>query len=321
MPMGRVRTYLHSPDWRRQHRWRTAVWKGLASLGLTGMHALPVSRKWVEIHRRKMPMRHLDPAFEKFRIVQMSDLHYSPMVWKRYLQQFVEWVNELSPDLVVVTGDLVTGGSFWSTRVADILKHLRATHGVVCTLGNHDYSMFGRRMPNHGVKRADHLADALRGAGLTVLRNEAMRITHNNSATPLTLVGLDDEWTGAINADAGFAGVDPDEPVICLNHNPANAMDLMPYPWQWMLSGHTHGRQLAGRLRREYTWGYYPLGDRHLYVNRGLSYGQRRKRWCRPEISIFRLRCDSEVHNPAIDPAFDGHAHASSSEPLTAGPL
>ena len=304
--MGHVRTFLHRPDWRRQHRWRTAVWQGLASLGLTGVHALPVSRQWVEIHRRKMPMKHLDPAFEKFRIVQMSDLHYSPMVWKRYLEQFVGWVNDFEPDLVVVTGDLVTGGSFWSARVAGILKHLRATHGVVCTLGNHDYSMFGKRMPRHGVKRADHLADALRDAGLTVLRNESVRITHAGSRTPLTVVGLDDEWTGAIDADKAFAGVAEGEPTICLNHNPANAAELMRYPWQWMLSGHTHGRQLAGRLRREYTFGYYALGDRHLYVNRGLSYGQRRKRWCRPEISIFRLRCDTSTRKPAIEPAFDG---------------
>ncbi|HEX8324458.1 MAG TPA: metallophosphoesterase [Tepidisphaeraceae bacterium] len=304
--MKPVRAYADNPKWRRQHRWRTAVWKGLASLGLTGWHGLPVSRQWVEIHRRKMPMKRLDPAFEKFRIVQMSDLHYSPMVWKRYLQQFVHWVNDFQPDLVVVTGDLVTGGQFWSTRVAHILKQIKATHGVVCTLGNHDYSMFGKRMPRHGMNRADHLADALRDAGLIVLRNEVLRIRHNDCVTPLTIVGLDDEWSGAIDADKGFAGVSEGEPVICLNHNPANALELMHYPWQWMLSGHTHGRQLTGRMRREYTFGYYPLGDRHLYVNRGLSYGQRRKRWCRPEISIFRLRCDADVHNPAIDPAFDG---------------
>lgn len=312
--MGRLRSYLHTPDWRRQNRWRTVVWKGLASLGLTGMHALPVSRQWVEIHRRKMPMKHLDPAFEKFRIVHITDLHYSPMVWKRYLQQFVHWINDFEPDLVVVTGDLVTGGTFWSGRVANILTHIKATHGVVCTLGNHDYSMFGKRMPNHGLNRARHLEDALEAAGLIVLRNEPLRIHHNGSRTPLTIVGLDDEWTGNIDPVKGFSGVGNDEAVICLNHNPANAMELMPYPWQWMLSGHTHGRQLAGKLRREYTFGYYPLGDRHLYVNRGLSYGQRRKRWCRPEISIFRLRCDDQ-RNPAIDPAFDGKP-IESDEPL-----
>ena len=87
-------------------------------------------------------------------------------------------------------------------------------------------------------------------------------------------------------------------PIICLNHNPANVMELMEFPWQWMLSGHTHGRQLAttrfGRTffpnhHRHYTHGYYSVQGRHLYVNRGLSYGQRVLHWCRPEITVFKL--------------------------------
>ncbi len=42
--------------------------------------------------------------------MQISDLHYSPVVWQRYLIQYMHWVNELEPDVVVVTGDLITGG-------------------------------------------------------------------------------------------------------------------------------------------------------------------------------------------------------------------
>ena len=96
-----------------------------------------------------------------------------------------------------------------------------------------------------------------------------------------------------------FAGVDPSLPIICLNHNPANVLELMNYPWQWMLSGHTHGRQVAtskfGRTfyphrYRHYTHGYYAVNGRHLYVNRGLSYGQRVLDWCRPEITVFKLK-------------------------------
>src|SRR3954453_814843 len=65
-----------------------------------------------------------------------------------------------------------------------------------------------------------------------------------------------------------------------------------------MLSGHTHGRQLATSAigkrfnqhrRREFTHGYYAVMGRHLYVNRGLSYGQRVLEWCRPEVTVFKL--------------------------------
>ena len=81
------------------------------------------------------------------KIVQISDLHYSPVVWQRYLVQYLQWVNDLEPDLVVVTGDLITGGYRFAHRIATILSHLQAKHGVICTFGNHDYSIYGKNNP------------------------------------------------------------------------------------------------------------------------------------------------------------------------------
>ena len=292
-----LREYLEQPEWRRQHRWRQSIWRGLARLGLTGIHGLPVNRRWVDIHRLPMPLVGLDPALAGFKLVQLSDLHYSPVVWRRYLIQFVRWVNDLQPDLVVVTGDLITGGYRYADRVATILSLLRATHGVVCTLGNHDYSFHGKSNKAEGRRRADFLAKALTDRGLVCLRNQVERVGPPG-VKPLTLVGLDDEWTGALDAETAWRGVDAGETIVCLNHNPVNVRELLGYPWQWMLSGHTHGRQVAtsrlGQLLypkrfRHYTRGYYEVDGRHLYVNRGLSYGQRVMEWCRPEVTVFKL--------------------------------
>ena len=293
-----VKQYLKQPHWRKQHKWRRALWNTMNRMGLTGVHALPLNRRWVEIHRRKMPLANLDPAFDGMRIVQLSDLHYSPVVWQRYLVQYIRWVNDLRPDLVVVTGDLITGGYRFAERVATILSHLEAPQGVVCTFGNHDYSIYGRNESDEGERRADFLEECLVDRGLVVLRNQPLYLKRDGAQRPLVLVGLDDEWSGHIDPDAGFDGVDPSLPIICLNHNPANVRDLLVYPWQWMLSGHTHGRQVAtsklGRRLyphryRHYTRGYYAVQGRHLYVNRGLSYGQRVLDWCRPEVTVFKL--------------------------------
>jgi predicted MPP superfamily phosphohydrolase len=290
--------YLKHPEWRRQHRWRKAIWTTMSRIGLTGIHALPLSRRWVEIHRRKMPLTGLDPAFSGMKIVQISDLHYSPVVWQRYLVQYLRWVNELEPDLVVVTGDLITGGYRFAHRIATILSHLRAKDGVICTFGNHDYSMYGKNGSLEGRRRADYLEKCLEQRGLIVLRNEVHQVRRPGAAAPLTIVGLDDEWSGHIDPKLAFEGINPNLPIICLNHNPVNAKELLRYPWQWMLAGHTHGRQVAtskiGKALyphryRHYTRGYYSIEGRHLYVNKGLSYGQRVLDWCRPEVTVFKL--------------------------------
>lgn len=296
--MDGLLNYLHTPEWRRQQRWRHAVWKTMSRVGLTGMHGLPLYRRWVDIHRQRMPLANLDPAYSGMKIVQISDLHYSPVVWQRYLTQYLVWVNDLRPDLVVITGDLITGGYRYAHRVARILSHLKAPCGVICTLGNHDYSIYGKKMTVEGERRADYLERSLQDRGLIVLRNQSLTVRKDHAKDPLVIVGLDDAWSGHSDPQAAFADVDPSLPIICLNHNPADCLELMQYPWQWMLSGHTHGRQVASskigqrfypKRYRHYTHGLYGVQGRHLYVNRGLSYGQRVLDWCRPEITVFKL--------------------------------
>jgi hypothetical protein len=293
-----IKHYLKHPEWRKQLRWRKLIWTTMVRMGLTGAYALPLNRRWVDIHRRKMALRNLDPALVGLKMVQISDLHYSPVVWQKYLIQYLHWVNELEPDVVVVTGDLITGGYRFAHRIATILSHLKAPLGVICTLGNHDYSIYGKSHPREGDRRGDYLEKCLEDRGHIVLRNEVREIWRPGAKRPLVIVGLDDEWSGHIDPDRAFAGVDPTNPIVCLNHNPVNVLELMKYPWQWMLAGHTHGRQVATskvgqtfypKRYRHYTHGHYAVQGRHLYVNRGLSYGQRVLEWCRPEITSFRL--------------------------------
>lgn len=299
--------YLKTPQWRRQHLWRKAIWHSMSRVGLTGTHALPLNRRWVDIHRRRMPLQGLDPAYEGMKIVQISDLHYSPVVWRRYLVQYIHWINELKPDVVVVTGDLITGGYPFARRAAAMLGQLQPALWTICTLGNHDYGMFGKNRDKEGERRADYLQKCLEQRGMVVLRNQSLAITADGARRPLMIVGLDDEWSGHSNPDAAFSGVDGKLPIICLNHNPADCAELLTYPWQWMLSGHTHGRQVAAgpigrrlyphRYRR-YTHGHYTVHGRHLYVNRGLSYGQRVRPWCRPEVTVFKLKREIATAGP-----------------------
>jgi uncharacterized protein len=298
-----LRRFLDTPQWKSQHRWRHALWRGMAGVGLTGLHILPVHGRWVQVHRRPMPMRGLHPDLIGLKIAQISDLHYSPVVLGGYLKQMMERVNRLHPDVVVVTGDLLTGGHQFIRGITRLLTHLKAREQVIVTFGNHDYTLAGKRNPSHGQHLSDRLERHLERHGLNVLRNE--RTTIHRGDGKLSIVGLDDEWTGRLKPLDAYRDLVADHPVICLNHNPVNAAELLDFPWEWMLAGHTHGRPLEEvrvkdrvvRRGRPFVAGYYEVAPgRHLYVNRGLSYGDHRRGTTnRPEITLFRLtRAETE---------------------------
>src|SRR4051812_50070115 len=95
--------YLKKPQWGSQHRWRRAIWNTMSRVGLTGVHALPLNRRWGEIHRRRMPLAGLGPSLSGFKLGQIFHLHYFPGGWGGDLVQIVRWGNDLKPGVGVVT--------------------------------------------------------------------------------------------------------------------------------------------------------------------------------------------------------------------------
>jgi hypothetical protein len=100
------------------------------------------------------------------------------------LARIVEQVNGLSPDIVLIAGDLVTEKRV-ATRLYGMaeavapLAGLRTRLGTFAVLGNHDH-----------WHNADHARAALKRAGVRLLENEAV------AAGPMALGGLDDDFTG-----------------------------------------------------------------------------------------------------------------------------
>ena len=72
-------------------------------------------------------------------MVQLSDVHCGPWTPAHRVRRWVKRINRLAPDLVAVTGDLITTGSEYVQQVSDALGGLRASDGVYACMGNHDY--------------------------------------------------------------------------------------------------------------------------------------------------------------------------------------
>ena len=64
---------------------------------------------------------------------------------------------------------------------------------------------------------------------------------------------------------------------------------MTAHRWCRQVATSKFGRRFYPKRYRHFTHGYYAVNGRHLYVNKGLSYGQRVQHWCRPEITVFKL--------------------------------
>ena len=265
--------------------WAALIGAVVPGAGL--FYAWRIEPRWPRITHRTLAVPDLPPAFEGYRIAQLSDLHLGVRLTQNALPHVVALTNREAPDLVLLTGDIATAGRGGLAAGAAVLSRLEAPDGAWAILGNHDY--FG-----HAALVKQHLADA----GITLLRNEHHVVTRGGDR--LVLAGVDDVLWGMPDLAASLRGAPEDAPVILMAHEP----DYAPVAAEngrvvLQLSGHAHGGQirppglpplLLPDLGKLYPEGAYRVGDMALYVSSGVGTGRVVLRFnCRPEIAVITL--------------------------------
>jgi predicted MPP superfamily phosphohydrolase len=245
-------------------------------------------RQRPRIRTHEVAITGLPAAFDGYRIAQISDLHCGPFASAHRVAGWVAAVNRLRPDAIAVTGDLIVSGPDFVSVVAAALAGLRANDGVFASMGNHDYFCDGEAM-----------VTALERAGLTVLRNRGVVVRRGGAA--LFVAGVDDTWTRRDDLERTLADRPSGAPVVLLAHDPMLFPQAAARGVDLVLSGHTHGGQVAipllarrlnlARLITPFTNGVYRSGTSMLYVNRGLgTTGPPVRIAVAPEIAVLVLR-------------------------------
>lgn len=224
-------------------------------------------------------------AFDGYRIVQISDLHVS--TFERHperLQQTIDKINALQPDLICFTGDLVSMTADEVTPFAEILRSLRAKDGVVSVLGNHDYATYVHSFSNAQKALAvNRLIETERNIlGWNLLLNESKMLVRGNDT--LSIMGCENQSCGgngispikrgdlaqALSGTAGFR--------VLLTHDPTHWRgEVLGTDIPLTLSGHTHAAQfrIFGWTPARWIYpdsdGLYTEGGQSLYINTGIG--------------------------------------------------
>lgn len=279
---------------------RTSATAAAAAVLVVGADASiwePNHPKLVEL---SIPLQQLPEAWDGFRIVQLSDIHYDDHFSVIPLRRAVDIVNNLKPDLLVLTGDFVTAPPYALRNrqrknkaaaaiepCTNLLRQVRARFGALAVLGNHD-----------ALDYSERIVGTLQSGGIQVLNNRALPLDREGKR--LWFAGVEDVLEGSPDLDTALLPIPANEPVVLLAHEPDFADQAARYPVDLQLSGHSHGGQvripLVGapwlpRLGRKYPMGLHRIGKMTLYTNVGLGTIRIPVRWnCPPEITSITLR-------------------------------
>jgi predicted MPP superfamily phosphohydrolase len=231
---------------------------------------------------------HLPESFDGFRIVQFSDTHVGPTLKRAFIEKVAHHIQELNPDLIAFTGDLVDGTVDWLKDDVEPLKDLVAPNGQYFITGNHEY--YSGAPP--WIAHADKL-------GFDVLLNEHRVI--GRGANQIVLAGVTDYSAGqfipsqASDPFKAIAGAPSDLVRILLAHQPRSIFQASEAGFDLQLSGHTHGGQFfpwnyVATLNQPYIKGLYRHNNMFIYVNRGIGFwGPPMRLKNPPEITLIRL--------------------------------
>ncbi len=242
---------------------------GAASAALT-VYGVREARKLPEIAHVEIPIANLPRALEGYHIVQLSDMHVGETIDKDFILPIIEAVTTLTPDLLVLTGDLVDGSVDDLRADVSPLAYLRARDGVFCVTGNHEYYSGVEAWCQH-----------FRKLGMTVLNNEHALIKRDDAR--LLLAGVTDIRAGkshpghASDPARALKGAPAHDLSILLAHQPRSAAAAHKLGYALQLSGHTHGGQyfpwnLLVGLVQPIGQGLEKVGDMWVYVSRGTCY-------------------------------------------------
>lgn len=267
------------------------------------LYARFIGTSGLYVKEYKVTNSSIPDSFYGTKIVQISDIHYGRTIKKQELQNMVDKVNQLKPDIIVLTGDLIDKDTMLTDKMAsvisDILKQLTASIGKYAITGNHDYKF-------------DKWATIISDSGFMNL-NDRYDIIYNNSTKPIFLGGLStntyqkektlEEKIKVMNDYFATRTEEnqnsfPDYKILIM-HEPDYVEEVNPENYDLILAGHSHdgqvklpgiGAVILPNGAKKYHKNYYNLNGTDFYISSGIGTSRYNFRlFNRPSINLYRL--------------------------------
>lgn len=244
--------------------------------------------RWIKIKRIEICSSDLPPAFDGKVLAFVSDIHHGPLFSIERVNNMVDQINALEPDMVLLGGDYVYTSPKYIAPVFNAFGNFHSKLGTYVVLGNHEYRQGARlareMMRENGLHNCDN-------------RSYWVRLGEDS----IKIGGVSDISSSWPRIDSTLVGLGEDDFCILLSHNPDFIRRIRTQKIDLMLSGHTHGGQItifgllaiqtSSRFGEAFRYGMKKVGNIQFYITSGIGTIIVPIRFfCRPEIVLFTLK-------------------------------
>lgn len=275
---------------------------------VTLMYGLVRNPYRYKIFTEKVALPKLPASLRGLRIVQISDIHSGSFTFKEPVKDAIQMINDLKPDIVLFTGDLVNEKADEMDRFTDVFDKISARYGIYSVLGNHDYGDY-HHWENQEAKEKnlEKLKETHRQLGWTLLNNENRILEIKGES--VAIIGVENysahpRFPKYGDLAKAREGADGARLKLLLSHDPSHWKEQVTTDHNDIditFSGHTHGMQFGVEIPGWIKWspiqyvykqwaGLYQHENQYLYVNRGLGFhGYPGRVGILPEITCIEL--------------------------------
>lgn len=217
-------------------------------------------------------------------IVLVSDIHLSYATKEKQIKNIVDKINNLNPDIVLITGDIFDGEYDLVDNLETIeshFKNIESRFGTYAILGNHDLML-----------DKENIEKFINNSNIILLEDTFIQLEN------ITIIGRK-ETNDITRKDLSnlIQTIDKKNYTIVLDHEPDEIAKNIEENIDLQLSGHTHHGQIfpinfATNILFDVDYGHKNIKNKDVIVTSGVGY------WGPP----MRVGSISEIVNIKIQP-------------------
>lgn len=253
-------------------------------------YSMLVEPNLLQVKEYKIESNKISDNFHGLKVIQISDINYGTSFTETDLDRTITKINELKPDIVLFTGNLIDK----NIKIDEKNKKILITYLSKIETSLYKYAIYGKNDYNNTFE------EIMKESNFTILDNEA-KLIYNEDETPIVLIGFNNNkkeqdytiinnFIDEIDTSSYYK--------IVLTHSAEVTDKLLVHKPDLILSGNTLGgiinpgftKPLFLEEDTKYYEEYYKLKDTKLYVSNGLGTDESNMRFNNiPSITLFRI--------------------------------